>query len=184
MKTLILFAGLPGTGKSYIARHLDKKLKSAFYFDSDLFARKSMKKEKINFDSLTAEQIKKVRINSQKSKIKLIMRLFNNYEIIFLDTCFDILEARKLYFKLSKIANIIVLEVKCLENVVKCRILKNKHSSRQPGSSKQKRWIHYLNQKTKWVPVEWKNHFVIHSEKNIDIQLDKFIKKYSCFLGV
>jgi adenylate kinase family enzyme len=184
MKTLVLFAGLSGAGKSYIARRLDKKLKHGFYFDSDLFAKESMQKQKISFETMKAKEIKEVRIESQNSKIRLIRKLFDKFDVIFLDTCFDILEARKLYFNLSKTINIIVLEVKCLEKVVKKRILGNKHESRQPGSSKQIRWEHYLKQKKKWVPVKWKKHFIINSEKDVGKQVNKFIEEYSAFLMV
>ena len=180
MKTLVLFAGLPGVGKSYIARLLGKKLKHGFYFDSDLFAKESMNKEKISFDDLTENEIKKVRIDSQKSKIKLIKELFAKYNVIFLDTCFDIPEARKLYLKLQ--VDIIILEVKCPENVVKKRILGSTHGLRQPGSSKQQRWKHYLGQKKKWVPIKWKNHFIISSEKNVAKQVDKFINEFGHLL--
>ena len=39
MKTLIIIAGLPGSGKSYLARILVKKLSRTLYFDSDKFAK-------------------------------------------------------------------------------------------------------------------------------------------------
>ena len=53
MKTLILFAGLPGTGKSHIARILSKKIRS-YYFDSDKFVKHFLKD---NIESLSDNEV-------------------------------------------------------------------------------------------------------------------------------
>jgi predicted kinase len=114
MKTLILLAGLPGVGKSHIARILSQELKS-YYFDSDKFSKNLFKN--INFESLSQEELSLLRINSQKMKIQKIKELFLKHDIIILDTCFDIPDARKIYYRLEKdsktMIKIIVLEVRC-----------------------------------------------------------------------
>lgn len=44
MKKLVILAGLPGIGKSYCARILEKKI-NCLYFDSDLFSKEYVEKQ-------------------------------------------------------------------------------------------------------------------------------------------
>ena len=53
-KTLIITAGLPGVGKSYLLRLIKSKLK-CYYFDSDLFSKLYAKKHKISEGSILHE---------------------------------------------------------------------------------------------------------------------------------
>ncbi|MFT4309122.1 MAG: AAA family ATPase [Candidatus Woesearchaeota archaeon] len=179
MKVLILFAGLPGTGKSHIARILSKKIRS-YYFDSDKFSKDFLKDN--NIESLNADEVLRLRIESQKKKIKHILMLYEKHDIIMLDTCFDILEARKLYYNLQNNKNmsirIIVLEVKCTVNTSKQRILCKEHEhDRMIGTSKS-RWKTYLRMRKSWTPIMHKNHFVIDSDKDILPQISAFIEKF------
>ncbi|MDD5253578.1 MAG: AAA family ATPase [Candidatus Nanoarchaeia archaeon] len=178
MKRLILLAGFPGVGKSYISKILESKIRGSYYFDSDKFAKeKSMKN--VQYDVLSDKQIKRLRTESQRQKIIKIKQLFHKKNIIILDTCFDIPEARKMYYAIkSPSRDIIVLEVICSEKTIKKRILRMAHSPRNPGTPAS-RWLTYKKMKKNWKPVKWKNHFIINSDKGLGNQINAFIKKFT-----
>jgi len=177
MKKLIVTAGLPGVGKSHICRFLKKTIRGAFYFDSDLFSKKYSIKNKINFLALTKKQQEKQRLVVHKVKLEKIREYFKKYNIIFLDTCFDLPKSRQLFYKFAKKEHLklVILKVVCPERIVKQRIFRNRHETERMVGSKQDRWKFYLRAKSKWLPVG-KKHLVVDSSKDIKSQLNSVLK--------
>ena len=176
-KKLLLFAGLPGTGKSYCARILKNKL-NGYYFDSDKFA-KDVSMTNFDLEKASDAELLEWRIESQKNKIEIIKKLFKENDIVIIDTCLDLPESRKLYFELDEICEVIVIEVRCDEEIVKKRIFESEHEQdRQVGTPKSRFEI-YKKMKEKWRDIEWKNHFVLSSEENVEEQIITFIKEYN-----
>ncbi len=175
-KKLLLFAGLPGTGKSYCASILNNKLKS-YYFDSDKFA-KDVSMKNFDFKKASDSELLDWRIESQKNKIKIIKELFKEHDIIIIDTCLDLIESRKLYFELDEICEVIVIEVRCDEEIVKTRIFEKEHDEDRQVGTPQSRFEIYKKMKQDWKDIEWKNHFVVNSEDGVEEQINKFINNY------
>ncbi len=179
MKTLILTAGLPGTGKSYVAQTLKKLLQKArfntYYFDSDYFA-KTQSMKGVNYASLSHEAIKKKRIKSQQEKIGVIIKLFKNYNIIILDTCFDISEARNMYYNLENNGiNIIILEIKCSKSKAIKRIKNAKDYGKRMPDRMEERLKEYIRMRGSWKEIKYKHHMIISSETSIQPKLEAFV---------
>ena len=179
MKTLIILAGLPGVGKSYCARILKNKLRNCLYFDSDLFSKEYIEEHKLEFMSLSKDLQSKQRLKFHRAKIDGIKKKFQMYDVILLDTCFDLLHSRKMFYQFAKEAgiNLIVIEIICSEKTVKSRILAKKHEKERMVGTKESRWRIYKRMKSKWRPIK-KVHFVLDSEKDVGAQLDLFLKQY------
>ena len=177
MKKLIVAAGLPGVGKSHICRTLKKAIRGALYFDSDLFAKNYAAKRKINFIALPKKQQEKQRLIVHKAKLEKIREYFKKYKVILLDTCFDLPKSRALFYKFARKErlNLVIVEVICPENVVKRRILRNRHETERMVGSKQDRWKFYHLAKSKWLPIG-KRHIVVDSSKDIKSQLNSILK--------
>jgi len=174
-KTLIITAGLPGVGKSHLLRLIKKKLK-CHYFDSDLFAKKYIKKHKINFKKLSNKEFYKKRIDIHKAKLKKILSLFKKYNIVILDTCFDMPKSRTLFYKFAKDyrVRLEVVEIKCPEKVVSQRIFKNRHEKERMIGTKKDRWEVYKLFKKRWKPIR-KKHVIVYSHKELESQIKGFI---------
>lgn len=187
MKELIITAGLPGVGKSYAMRILESKLKkhgwNVHWFDSDLFSKKYQKKHP-NYLDLSPEEQTKIRLETHQAKIVEIDRRFNSLfgklykkRVILLDTCFDLLDSRKMFYKYAKKVNLWILEIKCPSNIVKKRIFENPHEQKRMVGDKQSRWDIHQQMKSWWKPIKWKNHMVIDSSRDLEAQLEIFIRK-------
>ncbi len=83
MSTLVIVAGLPGSGKSYACRALKQLLPNSYYFDSDLFAKK-LRGDRIT--SLADADLVRERLVMHKAKIVKIRKKFKKYEVIYIDT--------------------------------------------------------------------------------------------------
>ena len=177
MKKLIVTAGLPGVGKSHICRFIKKAIKGAFYFDSDLFAKRYAIKNKINFLALTKKQQEKQRIVVHKAKLDKIREYFKRYNAILLDTCFDLPKSRTLFYTFAKKEHVklVIIEVVCPENIVKQRIFKSRHEAKRMTGTKQDRWKFYLHAKSKWPPIA-KKHLVVDGSKALKSQLNSLLK--------
>lgn len=179
MKTLIIIAGLPGVGKSFACRILKKKLKTCLYFDSDLFAKKYAEKRRIDLVKLPPKEQNKARLKFHKSKIDNIKKSFEKYDIVFLDTCFDMAQSRRLFYEFAKNSGIdlVIIEVVCSEETVKKRILEHRHEEERMVGDKETRWKIYHQMKSQWKAIK-KKHFILDSEKDVQGQLNKFLKSH------
>ena len=177
MKKLIIIAGLPGVGKSYTARFLQSKLENVKYFDSDLFAKEYGEKHKVDFVNLSKEEQKKWRLTFHAAKIVEIEKLFDKFDYILLDTCFDMPESRELFYNFAKEKDVslVVLKIVCPEDIVKKRIFENRHEEERMVGDKEGRWkVHQLF-KDRWTPIP-KIDFEIDSSKDVEEQVEEFIK--------
>ncbi len=178
MKTMILLVGFPGVGKSHVARILDKKLKHALYFDSDLFSKIYMRTHKFSFTGISRNEEMKWRLIFHQAKLNKIKEYFKKYDIIFLDTCFDLQNSRKIFYKFAKDnrLKLLVVEVKCPSHIVKKRIFKNRHEKERMVGSKASRWKLHEDMKLWWKPIK-KVDFTLYSQKDVDKQIEKFLKQ-------
>ncbi|MAG48100.1 hypothetical protein CL617_05845 [archaeon] len=173
MNSLIILAGLPAVGKSYTARLLKNKLKNSLYFDSDLFAKKYSEKNKFDFPNLSLKEQKKKRIIFHKAKVNAIKKELKKYDYIILDTCFDIVETRKLFYSLKN-TKLIIIELKCSEKAVKGRIFNNPHESHRMVGDQKSRYKVYKNMKSNWKPIK-KIDYTINTDKNVIKQIDNIV---------
>jgi tRNA uridine 5-carbamoylmethylation protein Kti12 len=175
MKQLIILAGLPATGKSYTARLLNTRIKNSLYFDSDLFSKNYAKDHSIDFTNLSNEEQLKKRIIFHKAKIDALIIEFQKYDTIILDTCFDIVETRKLFYNLeNQNIKLIIVELKCSEKTIIDRIFNKPHESHRMVGDQETRLKIYKIMKSKWSNIS-NVYFVIDTDKNISIQLSKLI---------
>lgn len=177
MKTLIILAGLPGTGKSYACRILKKKLPRAHYFDSDLFAKKYSDKRGINIMALPKKEQELARLTFHREKIVKLRKLFEKYDIIYIDTCFDLLESRRVFYRFTrdKSLQLVIIEMLCPSEVVKKRIFENRHETERMVGDKDSRWKIHKQMKASWRPIR-KKHYVIKSDKDVENQLKDIFK--------
>jgi predicted kinase len=175
MKTLIIVGGLPGVGKSFVARMLASKLKQALYFDSDFFAKQLFDEKRIDFVSMPPAQQRQQRLLVHKAIIEKIAKDFNQFEIIILDTNFDIPESRDMFYQFSASfdVHLLVIEVVCPEEIVKRRIMGGEKS--MVIGDRESMWSAYQRMKAAWVHLT-KPHTVIESDDDIENQVKKFIK--------
>lgn len=178
-KTLLIVGGLPGVGKSYICRLLDKKLKKSLYFDSDLFSKNYTKKHKIKFFAIPKEEQNKQRIVFHRAKIEQIKKDFKKYDIVFLDTCFDMPESRKIFYKFANDnkLRLVILEIRCSDKEVHNRIFKKRYETKRMIGTRASRWNVYKTMKNKWTVIG-KPKFVIYSDKELKPQIEEFVKRY------
>jgi tRNA uridine 5-carbamoylmethylation protein Kti12 len=179
MKKLVILAGLPGVGKSYTARILEKKIKNSFYFDSDLFSKNYIETNEINFMELSDKQKLSFRKQIHLKKMISVLKTFENRKIVFLDTCFDIPSSRLEFHKLVPKISLIIVKILAKDDTVKKRILQNEHDPRIIGN-KQTRWNTYLNMKKNWRKIE-KIDFHLDSDKYYPDQIKNlitYIEKY------
>jgi len=125
---LIICAGLPGSGKSYLARRLVKRLRKCLYFDSDLFAKNYMKGKDWSDP--------KARLGCHSAKLEQILREFRKHDYVILDTCFDMPKSRSMIYKFCRDNDIeiVIIEVFCSLETAKARILKGGDEHRMPGT--------------------------------------------------
>jgi len=172
MATLVIFAGLPGVGKTTLCRLLQKKIK-CYFFDSDTYAKSSPIFKGVSFDD--PEEMQKARLKFYDSKIKEVKRLLKKHEIVVMDAVFDKNNLRdKFYAMIRSIkGKLIVVVVVAPENVIKYRILKDK-SKTMPGASPENRLKAYKMMKKGWEPLI-REHFIINTDNNTGEQLNKFL---------
>ena len=174
MATLIIFAGLPGVGKTTLCRMLAKKIR-CYFFDSDEYAKKSPLFKKITSDD--PKKLEKARLKFYDTKVKEVKRLLKKHKIVIMDAVFDKEKLRKKFYSLVKLihAKLIIVEVVAPYALTKARIIKDKSKTR-PGSGPASRLKVYKIIKKGWEPIKRKS-YKINSSKNIRKQLDLFLKQ-------
>ena len=169
MKTLIILAGLPASGKSYLARIIKNKLPSCLYFDSDLFAKNYLEGRDVSDP--------KVRLGCHSAKLVTINEKFEEYEYVLLDTCFDMPASRAMIYDFVKENNIklIIIEVKCSLQTAKSRIFENEHEDRMPGTV-ESRWQGYQHMRKNWRNIR-KVDLVVNSDEDVEKQINPFLER-------
>ncbi len=177
MKTLIIVGGLSGVGKSYAARMLHNMLENTNYFDSDLFAKQFIESQGIEFVGLSLPEQTQIRLGIHQAKIDKLIKDFDQFNTIILDTCFDLAESRKLFYEFSHSYGIKmhVIEIVCPEQEVKKKIFNNPHEEHRMIGDKESRWKMYLQMKKKWQHIT-RPHTIIESDDDVKTQLTSFIK--------
>ncbi|MFH0961302.1 MAG: AAA family ATPase, partial [archaeon] len=158
--------GLPGTGKSALARKLAKK-PGSFYFDSDLFGKRFLKRLGVSFKGLPNRQAMRIRLQSQIEKVRKLRELFwkKGVRTVFIDTCFDIPAARRLYYSLEETGvEVFVFELVCQERLALERILGGVHQLRRMPGGRDSRLKAYYSMKRGWKHIRHRNHFRIRSD--------------------
>jgi predicted kinase len=179
-KTLIVVAGLPGAGKSHVSRILKRKIAGSLYFDSDLYSKLFMQKQNMELASLPREEQEGLRMACHRSKIADIIKQFSAHDIIIVDTCFDMMASRVLFYGAAESHgfDIIVIEVVCPEEVVRARIAGNRHETERMIGSKDSRLEAYLEMKRRWQPIKGKR-FKLDSGKDVEPQINQFLARYN-----
>ena len=174
MKTLIIFVGLPGVGKTTLCKLLKKEIK-CYFFNSDGYAKKSPIFKKVNFSN--PKEMQKARLKFYDTKIKEVERLLKKHNIIVMDAVFDREKLRKKFYQMIKSikGKLIIIQVVAPEKIIKNRILKDKSKTR-PGASPASRLKAYKIIKKGWEPIK-RNFHTIHSDKDIKKQLILILKK-------
>ncbi|UCD03687.1 MAG: AAA family ATPase [Candidatus Woesearchaeota archaeon] len=174
MSILVVFAGLPGTGKTTLCRLLKKKIDCEF-FDSDEYAMKS-KHFKMGSKELSEKELNKGRLEFYDKKLNEVRKLMSKNKIVIMDAVFDKEKLRNKFYKMIKEVGgeLIIVKVTAPEKIIRERIQKD-NSKRRPGFTKESRLRIYEIMKKGWEPIK-KDHIVIDSSKDINEQLDELIK--------
>jgi len=176
MKTLIVLIGLPASGKSHIARILEKRIKGSYNFDSDLWTKELFEREKIDITKLSYEEQEALRIDIHKRKIDAIKEKFLEYDVILVDTIFELITSWKILMGLEKEGiKLIIVEVVCLEKTAKERILRKKHESNRSVGTKESRLEFYIESRKRWTKPE-RIDIKIDTDKELPKQIDGLIE--------
>lgn len=179
MKKLLLFAGLPGVGKSTISSEVSKKT-GAKIVDLDDF-------KKINVDPiLVKNQIDppEIRWAYYQKALEYVFGLFNQeISTVILDEVFHLHSLRTQLETLCKERHIRVLwvEVRCTYDIVEKRL----QSTRRDGhilSAEEALKMHLLFKEIfEKFSTYSQNYIVVNNESDIDIDLlvDSISKKFS-----
>lgn len=168
---LIIFLGLPGTGKTTSCNLFRKKIKCSF-FNSDAFAKKQGLFKVKNLWKKSEKDINKIRKKFYLKKAKEISKLLLKKDIVIMDAASDKESLRKILYGSSKKVkgSTLIIEVKAPLKLTKKRIFKD-------GKKNSKgRWEAYLKIKKEWQPIKRK-HYKIDSSRDISKQIDKIIIK-------
>lgn len=174
---LIACIGLPGVGKSFISKKIAEKI-NAIFTEEDKIAYKLMPtllgREKYEwhvkfqrpFPSEIRKKLYEMLFNEVKKYIKSgkgVVLEGTFYSKIFRDALCNLVIS-------CKVKSYIV-EIICPENIVKERI--TKRFEKEGGYA---RFGIYKNMKKIWEPIG-EEHITIDSNKNVDEQIDKFLKQ-------
>lgn len=162
-KTLIVICGLPGTGKSFVAKKLGKKIK-AKVLNTDVVRKKLFKKPTY----------------SDEEKYKVYKKLFEIAEKslkksnVILDGTFYKENLRKMAKKIAEKndSKFILVEVICEENLVKQRL--EKRIKREEVSDAD--FFVHKKLRNEFEKIKEK-HFVIKNDKNVEKQINEFVEK-------
>lgn len=174
MSKLVVFAGLPGVGKTTLCKLLKEKIDCNF-FDSDEYAMKSnhFKKET---KELSEHELNKRRMKFYNLKLNEVKKLMSKHKLIIMDAVFDKKKLREKFYKMIKEINgkLIIVKVVAPEKITKERILKDK-SKRRPGFTPESRLKVYKVMKKGWEPIK-REHLVIDTSKKLNPQLNELLK--------
>lgn len=174
---LVIFAGLPGTGKTTLCKLLEKKIKCKF-FDSDYYAKRTGLYKKFKRIKSKKES-KELREKFYDKKVKEIEKLLKKNKVVTFDAVFDKEKLRKKFYSmLNKInARLIIIVVNAPSKIVIQRIIKDtKHFSQRPGEKPTGRINAYKMMKRDWEPIK-REYYVVDSTKNINQQLNEILIK-------
>lgn len=174
MATLIIFAGLPGVGKTTLCRLLKKKIK-CYFFDSDEYAKKSPIFKQADFSN--PKELQNARLKFYDTKIKEVKKLLKKHKVVVMDAVFDKERLRKKFYQMIESINgtLTIVQVIASDKIVKERILNDKSKTR-PGASPVSRLEVYNIMKKGWEPIK-KKFYTIHSDRDIKKQLDELLEK-------
>jgi len=172
---LILFVGLPGTGKTTAGRIAEKEVKRSIFFDSDAFAIKEKLFEQ--FKKSKKSEYAKIRAKFYDKKVSAAKKLLKQGKIVIVDAVFDKENLRKKFYRAVEEtkARLILIEIKAPSHVSRKRILKDASKGRKKAR-KSGRWDMYKKMKKTWQPLE-REHHTINSEKKMKFQILKILKK-------
>lgn len=174
---LVIFAGLPGTGKTTLCKLLEKKIKCKF-FDSDYYAKKTGLYRK--FKKIKSEkESKELREKFYDKKVKEIEKLLKKNNVVTFDAVFDKEKLRIKFYRMTKKINakLIIIVATAPSKVVIQRIRNDtKHFSQRPGEKPTGRINTYKTMKKDWEPLK-KEHYIIDSTKDINPQLNRILIK-------
>lgn len=177
MSTLIIVMGLPGVGKSTVGKIISKKMNVVF-FDTDDIKHKLV--PKLLGKEVYKERIKKQLIHPYHVRKRVyeqmcieVEKLLKENKDVIVEATFYTKELRGMVYKLAKFlkAKLYIVEVVCPDKIVKKRIVKRFRETGHPA-----RIGIYEGIKNIWEPIE-EEHFVIDTGKDIDEQVDKFLKQ-------
>ncbi|MBD3247472.1 AAA family ATPase, partial [Candidatus Pacearchaeota archaeon] len=99
MATLIILGGLPGVGKTYTCKIIQKKVKSKF-FDSDDFAKHSPLFKQVDVNKISKADFDKIRFKFYKHKVAAVEALLKKHNVVVMDAVFDKDPMRKLFYNM------------------------------------------------------------------------------------
>lgn len=161
--SLILVCGLPGTGKSTVAKEISKKTK-AFLFNTDIIRKEFFPRPAY----------------SQKEKYLVYEMLFEMVDYylgrskkVVLDGTFYKEELRKRVKKIAEKnqSKFAIVEVVCSEKIARCRL--NERAKTKCISDAD--FCVYQKIREQFEPIREK-HFIIDSAKGIEKQIERFLR--------
>jgi len=154
---IVIVCGLPGSGKSYFAHELTKRI-DGFYLSSDLVRKEMLPVRKYS------EAEKEAVYHAMLKQIKVASR---NRRIIVVDATFYKKSIRKKFHdEIAQLDDIKWIEVVADEMIIQERMLK-------PRPESEADYAVYLKIKEQWEPLEIE-HLVLESSRyNIEAMLDE-----------
>ncbi|MBI2139769.1 AAA family ATPase [Candidatus Woesearchaeota archaeon] len=183
-KILVIFYGLPGTGKTTACKLFAKKLRDCYFFDSDEYGKKTDFFRGIDFGSSSDEALQRRRMEFYMAKADIIGNLIEGNACVALASGCDRKEYREILYSTAHRyhTGIMMVEVACPDNVAKKRMMENKGHV----SSPEKRWELYQRMKQSFQPIglleKWRHAIItgsIRSEFEVASQIDELIRKRS-----
>jgi hypothetical protein len=179
MSILVLVMGLPGTGKTSVAKKISQRI-DAKKIDNDKVKRKIVPKllgskfewylkTRRRFPFYTRKKVYEAMLFETKNHL-------NKNKNVVCTGSFYSKKLREIFydFLISQNIEFYIVNVVCPENILKKRIAK-----RQIRAKKEEiiaTWDIYKKEKSLWQPIEEK-HVIIDSSKDINEQVDKFLKQ-------
>lgn len=157
MANLLVVCGLPGTGKSTLAKKVADKINGTI-LRTDVIRREL---EKLDY----AEEEKQKVYDEMFGRAK---KLLKEGRSVVLDATFDKRKNRQTAsnFAQDLRADFKLIEVVCPEKIIKERLMKRK------GDASEAKFKHYLEHKKSFQPVKEK-HLIIDTSQDIDKQLSR-----------
>lgn len=155
---IVIVVGLPGSGKSYFASELAKKIKAKY----------------LNSDQLRFAMVKH-RTYNEKEKLRIYQRLLAmtrllilDEETVIVDATFYKTEIRQMFIDLAMTlqTKIVFIEIKADESIIRERV-----SKRRKGSEAD--FKVYLKIKKMFQPMTGKHLTLYSTQNNIDQMLEK-----------
>jgi predicted kinase len=175
-KTLIVFAGLPGVGKTYACKYIVSKLKDVYFFDADQFSLSYEPLKRLRTGELSGEENAKILDEYLKAKALRLKELFVENDIIVMDGLFSRKGTRKLFYDvIDRInANLVFVHIVCDDEILKKRIYDDDHIL----GSGDPRWKIFLESKARFENID-REHVVFDSSEGLDSQIDELVDMFA-----